>query len=503
MPIKSAFSNYNKYTDFFYITILLTVASSIGIYLLANSAIIAKDGVTFIQYAENLQTQPAETMLHSDQHPGYPIMILAVHKIMRLIVANDTPASWIISAQIVVLFSRLLAVVALYYLGKILTDAKSAFQALLILILLPAPAEYGSDVLSDWPNMLFLTAGMLWLIYAVEQHKWCMFGLAGLSGGIGYLIRPEASQIIIFGLAWLVWQLFQKQRLFSRPKTIAAIVLLLTGFLVVAGPYMKFKGALFPKKGIGEFSLQVQGEGGKMTLNNIETQYNAGIFPIDVVKGTFKLIQNIAQTLMWFFLVPLLVGAYQDFRSLYVIKRGRFFIFALILFNIPIMLWLYSRYGYMSIRHSMTLVVFTVFYIPAGINTISLLLTPKTQPEKSISYGHPVVLTAIGITICVIHILRPVYNEKVIYRQAAQWLRENTGHNDVIAVSDLRISFYAERKGIKYNAENIPDEVDYITTDPAEVENTSQDNALIYFQDKKKHSTLGIYRHHPEHPPAG
>ncbi len=502
MPIKFALSNRKNHTDFFYITILLTATSLIGIYFIATSVIIAKDGVTFIQYAENFRTSPAETMLHSDQHPGYPVMILAAHKILGLIIANDTPAGWIFSAQVAALLSRLLAAVVLYYIGKFLTDAKSAFQAVLILMMLPALAEYGSDALSDWPNMLFLAAGMLLLIYGAEQRKWWMFGLAGLAGGLGYLIRPESSQIVIFGLAWLVLQLFQSQRTFSRPKTIAAIVLLLAGFAVVAGPYMKLKGSLFPKKNLVEFSLQIQGESEELPHNNIVTQCAAGIFAIDVVNGAFKLIQNIGQTLMWFFLVPLLVGAYSDFRQSHVLKRGRFFIFALVVFNILLMLWLYYRYGYMSIRHSMPLVVFTVFYIPTGIKTISLWLTPKLQPAKSISAGHPAVLIAIGIAICVIHILRPVHNDKIIYRKAAQWLTDNTNKNDVIAVSDFRISFYAKRKGIKYNSENVPDEAGYIAADPADIKNISQNAALIYFQDQHKQNKLGIYRHNPEHPPV-
>jgi hypothetical protein len=265
---------------------------------------------------------------------------------------------------------------------------------------------------------------------------------------------------------------------------------------------MKLKGALFPKKDIGEFSLQIQSEYVEPPQNNIVTQCSAGIFPIDEVKGAFKLIQNIGQTLMWFFLVPLSVGAYMDFRQPHVLKKGRFFIFALVALNIPLMLWLYSRYGYMSIRHSMPLVVFTIFYIPAGIKMISLWFTPKLQPAKSISAGHSTILIAIGITICVIHILRPVHNDKIIYRQAAQWLTENTNKNDVIAVSDFRISFYAERKGIKYNSENIPKEVGYIAADPADIRNPLQNTALIYFQDQKKQNKLGIYRHSLEHQPG-
>ena len=71
------------------------------------------------------------------------------------------------------------------------------------------------------------------------------------------------------------------------------------------------------------------------------------------------------------------------------------------------------------------------------------------------------ILLAIGVVICMPKLLRPSGFDKQGYRAAAKWLRENTGKNDVIAVPDLRISFYAERKGLKYTTE-IPKGAEYL-----------------------------------------
>jgi hypothetical protein len=57
-------------------------------------------------------------------------------------------------------------------------------------------------------------------------------------------------------------------------------------------------------------------------------------------------------------------------------------------------------------------------------------------------------LLVIGIVICVPKLFRPIRIEKKGYRLAAEWLKENTTKEDVIAVPDIRISFYAERKGV-------------------------------------------------------
>jgi hypothetical protein len=58
-------------------------------------------------------------------------------------------------------------------------------------------------------------------------------------------------------------------------------------------------------------------------------------------------------------------------------------------------------------------------------------------------------------------LLRPLGADKHGYREAAQWLKENTRQEDAVAVPDLRISFYAERKGIGYTTE-IPEGTEYI-----------------------------------------
>jgi hypothetical protein len=51
--------------------------------------------------------------------------------------------------------------------------------------------------------------------------------------------------------------------------------------------------------------------------------------------------------------------------------------------------------------------------------------------------------------------------EKQGYVAASKWLNENTGQEDIIAVPDLRISFYAERKGLIYKKE-IPQQAIYV-----------------------------------------
>ena len=86
-----------------HISILLAVAFCVGVYLVSTTVLIAKDGITFIEYARNLETSPIEAMKSEYQHPGYPFLIVVAHKIAKIGHSGSSLRSWIYSAQAVAL----------------------------------------------------------------------------------------------------------------------------------------------------------------------------------------------------------------------------------------------------------------------------------------------------------------------------------------------------------------------------------------------------------------
>ncbi len=450
MHIKTTSERCLVKRDIIHISILLIVALCIGIYLIGTTAVIAKDGITFIEYAKNFEISPTKTMIQQDQHPGYPVMILSVHKIARFLSESRSVFSWIYCAQGIALVFRILAIIVLYFLGKELVGARTGFLALLILVLLPKSAHYGSDALSDWPHLFFLAGGILLLVRGATNKKWWLFGFAGLAAGMGYLVRPECVQVIVYGLLWLTLQFFWSKRVMSKSKTALALILLVIGFCVLTAPYMKLKGTVFPKKNLVQLQPQVVSE----------TTYIADIVPSDIVGTFWKLFENIGETLMWFFVPALFISLYKTFRKPNWYEPERFFIIVLVGLNIVLMMLLYCKYGYMSVRHTLPLVVFTIFYIPAGLHVLADLLNKKLLKKDNANLGF-VILMVIGIVICGPKLFRPLHHDKRIFRKLALWIAENTEQKDIIAVPDLRISFYADRKGVKYNEQSIPKEARY------------------------------------------
>ncbi|MBN2138017.1 MAG: glycosyltransferase family 39 protein [Sedimentisphaerales bacterium] len=447
--------------DVIHVGILLAIGLAIGIYLISTSVVIAKDGVTFIEYARNLEVASSNTMINEDQHPGYPYLILIVHKVTRVCGGGSTLLGWVYSAQTASLIFRLLAILTIYLLGRLLAGSRDSFPAILILILLPLPAGYGSDALSDWPHMFFLAAAMLSSIIGAVKGRWWLFGLAGVLAGAGYLVRPECAQVVGYSILWLTIQFFLPGRNMSRPRIGFALAALTVGFCVLAAPYMYLKGAVFPKKDIGELASAVQVAS--------TTSYAAVITPADIAKCGLQLFGNIGETVMWFFVPPLFIGVFDALKRRAWIDPKKFFTLCLLACNATLMIWLYTRYGYMSKRHTLPIVVFSILYIGAGLRKLAALMCggPKSESGGSGRADERrhfvfVLLMVVGISICIPKLLRPIHHDRRFIRLTSRWLADNTDPKDVLAVSDIRISFYAERIGIVYHDGAVPGEAGYV-----------------------------------------
>ena len=252
----------------------------------------------------------------------------------------------------------------------------------------------------------------------------------------------------------------------SRGKAVLAFVLLAAGFFATAGPYMQLKGKFFPKKQLVEFttnrpSPEIYKQEAVTDSNDI---YSAGFSPSDIASAFGKLAQRISEMLMWFFVPALLIGIYKHFRRRDWREPKKFFVIALIVLNVLLMTLLYCKFGYMSRRHTLPLVVFTIFYIPLGLDVLALWLSEKLSHNKTDTDFWFLVLLVIGVSICCFKVLRMEEQSQrdTAYRNAARWLAQNTNEEDIIAVPDSRIGLYSGRRSIQYEGKTIPQKAQYV-----------------------------------------
>jgi len=447
------------------ITVLTVLVLGIGIYLAATTVLIAEDGTYYIEYARRIPAGCAKTIKQMRSPPGYPLLIYLAHGPASAFFEAESVRAWILAGQTVSLIGKLMATVALYYLGRSLVGPRAAFWGVLILSILPDSAEYGSDVLSDWPHLAFLAAGLLLLSHGAMSGRAVLFGCAGVVAGLGYLIRPECCQLVLYGTAWLVWGLARRRGQPAATKTLCALVLLLAGFAVTAAPYMLFKGHVFPEQEIGSLpDLSGAGNGPASQAQasdvDIAGRQLAGLASIALP------LAKLCETLMYYFVPALVIGL-----GRFLWKRERsayqaFLVPAFIAVNLVMLAWQSSARGFLSHRHSLPLVAFTALWIPAGMDSISRLVA--RIGARWLGVGVPAArrlcfaaLFAVGTVVCLPKLLLPIRRDKESYKAVAWWLRANTGEEDLVAVPDTRIGLYAERDYVIY-LEDIPPRARYV-----------------------------------------
>jgi len=484
--------------------ILILVGCLLGIYLIASTVLISKDGALHIEHARLFPNAPVD--IATEYPPGYPFLISAAHKFVTLFTDDSSVFTWIYSAQSITLLCRLLGLVPLYFIGKLLVGSKRSFYAMLILILLPHPAKMSCEVSREWPYILFLAAGFLCLLLGAQRGKWWTFGLAGLSAGLGCWIRPACAQLVVYGFIWLTLSMFwPRVGKISRPRSLAALASLFVAFALPALPCIKYTGYIISPnaahvfKAISHSTTLRQTDVRENDADGVDC-YAAGIVPAEIAKALGEIFRSIGENLMWFFMPPLLVGFCH--RLLHGARpEERFLITILVLMNLSLMVCRYCYVeAHISNRWSLPVIVFTIFYICDGLQVVEnwLSSTFKFGMLKGEKSPLGLILLLIGITICLPKLLRPVGADKRGFRTAATWLKNHTGREDAVAVPDGRISFYAEREGLLYR-ESIPERAKYVVgivkgeNEELDTGGSVRKELSLWVNEKKKAKRIVLY----------
>ena len=157
---------------------------------------------------------------------------------------------------------------------------------------------------------------------------------------------------------------------------------------------------------------------------------------------------------------------------------------------IAMLVILHMERGYISRRHCVPLVIFMVFYIPSGIESMAQWWCGKTKKNSSSDIRRmTLILLVTGMGICLPKLLSNK-SSKAGYAAAAVWINANTAKNAVIAVPDLRITFYAERKGILIKSPKDHLRADYYVE---LVEGNGREGEVSYWVDQRKKKKVVIY----------
>jgi 4-amino-4-deoxy-L-arabinose transferase-like glycosyltransferase len=220
-------------------SLLVLAIASIGLHgwIIARTAVPARDGVMFIRYAWELQRQPwPEVLRDHPQPPLYPLTIDAVSLAFRWAVQSTVALRMQYSAQIAAALAGLLLVVPMYYLGRALFNRRVGFWSALLFQCLPVSAHVLSDGLSEGLYLLLTASFFVFASIALRRRSVAALALAGMVSGLAYLTRPEGAAlaaVLLLTLCGAQWR-----RPWSRRRFLAGGTALLAGALVPAVPYI-------------------------------------------------------------------------------------------------------------------------------------------------------------------------------------------------------------------------------------------------------------------------
>ncbi|MHC4526836.1 MAG: hypothetical protein ACYS29_03090 [Planctomycetota bacterium] len=460
--------SFVKKQDLIHIMILLAVATAIGVYLIATTVLIAKDGVLYIKQAQKFAVDPMSVVKH-DFPFGYPFLIFAAHELAAVFGDSASMHLWVHSAQGANLIFRILSLIPLYLIARMLVGSRNSFWAILILVLLPYPAKLGSDALRDWPHIFFLAAGFCAILYGGLNGCSWFFGIAGLSCGLGYVIRPECAQLVAYGLLWSGYRLLRPTQTVSRAKAVRAVLLLLLGFLIPVAPYTTAKGSVLPRKvrvlmnaAASNYQHNENEEQNPPPVGPLPKKYVAGPSKL-IVNSLYQICKDIGEDLMWIFVLPWLIGIFYLLRTLRP-NKGKFLMSVFIAANAVLLLLRCTHFDQaMTKRYVLPLIALTICYVPTGLEILGRKIAARAKssvPSDRQWQKWFYVLLIGGLCFCMPKLFRPIGGDKRDYRKVAQWLNENTAKDAVIAVRDGRLSFYAQRKGLGYG-EKMPAQATY------------------------------------------
>jgi Dolichyl-phosphate-mannose-protein mannosyltransferase len=464
--------------------VLVLLAASVRVWIIFHTEVAARDSIGFIRYALQLEQLPwTQVLRESQQHPGYPITMLAVSWPVRALAGGTTPTSMQLSAQIASALAGILLVLPMYFLGRDLLNPSVGFWGTALFQCLPVSARALSDGLSEATFLLFVALALLATVRGLRRGSVGCFALAGFFGGLAYLTRPEGALVVI--AAAIVLLLIPLVGCWPRAwrRALACQAALLSTGLAAGLPYILITGTFTnkptPRAMFGAAWLDllrsppVQGTGeqkqsqGQLPPNPVAVDRQppgitkgpvlAVYCPEELTDRRFWALKaigvEVARSLQYVLVAPLLLGLWW-FRKVFRSKPEIWVLIILCILHTAVLWRLANVVGYVSDRHVLVLVLCGIFTAAAAVIVFgnwvmygrslpwNLLKNPVSGPAPCwLALSLLLAFAGLGLA----EALKPLHGNRVGHRAAGLWLAEHTHPADPVVDPYCWAHYYAGR----------------------------------------------------------
>lgn len=464
-----------------HLPVLLGLTLALALNLYAHTLAVTEDSVIFIQYARQLRGEvpgvdhmrtwprgplatavigelcrrvPAlHVIVRTEQHPGYPLLILGVQQTVGSWLSSHPVWIWIRSGQVASMLAGLLLTAALYRFGRHLLGASAAFAGCLILLLTPLFLQIRVDVLSDGTALALMVFSGYFACRLVEGGGTRDAIACGTCGGLAYLIRPESMQLAVVAAAVLAVRLVRDR----QRKSVLQFAAVVVPLLLLCMPYMFLRGSVLTKQNrvftadadqpIPEAAATDTGDTTWHLMDSVPEPV------LKVAKGGRRLQQRWAECIGGLTLGAIGIGMFVRRRDL-VSRPAHRLIAAAVVCNLIVLPGvLFYRKGYIDWRHTLPLAAVTVFWAWPGWLAIGEWLVrglrrclPRVAVPAFASTALAVVFLGLAVTPGLSTTLcQPLHGERYGYQLAGKWLRQHAVEGQSIAAPESLSCFYAGR----------------------------------------------------------
>ena len=240
---------------------LVLLAAGVHAWLIANTAVTAKDSLRFARHAlalwkPNADKSPGtpdrtfpDVLRAEHDPPGYPLALATLYFPVKAVWSEPHSTVMdraLLAGQLASALAAVLTVFPMYWLGRLLFTKWVGFGAAAIFQCLPVYARESSDAISDSTYLFFVAMALLLAARGVKKPTVGRFLFCGLAVGMAYLVRPEGLFILFPCLAVVPLGMGLARR-WTAKTTAACLTALAVGATLPAAPYMVMIGRLTNK----------------------------------------------------------------------------------------------------------------------------------------------------------------------------------------------------------------------------------------------------------------
>jgi 4-amino-4-deoxy-L-arabinose transferase-like glycosyltransferase len=422
----------------------VALAAVLQTWLVLTSPVIGKDGIRFIGIARELTADPGAVVRRADQHPGYPVMVLAGRWLLGGLAGGNEIDSWVLGARVFPWLGGLLTVVLVWLIARQALGEEVAGIAAILFAAFPLFRWNAADAMSDTPCLALYLTAVWFLIEGMTRKRILYFVAVGFTSALAYLVRPEGLSVFVAACGFLVAMLLRRE-----DRWFAALVLLVVVLVAALGavPYIAAKGALTGKKDVLSLFRGWTEEGGSAL-----GEERASV-PARAVQCAGEMADVFVEDgLRYVLAVPLLAGLFMPGRRRSV-RASRRVVQALVGLHLGLLVLLFFTAGYMCHRHVMVPSVLAMPWIALGMVVLGeagerVLRRTRFASCRLTGYRLAVIGVLIAALAFLPRTLRPLYAKRVPLVEAGRWVNARTGPGDRVLTNSRHAFFHSDRAGL-------------------------------------------------------